>query len=556
MLGHRQLKMDDYLRIVRRRLWLLVIPTLVVGIATYFVAMRIPDRYTSQTLVLVQEQTVPDSIVKSATSGELNQRLASMQEQILSRNSLEPLVRRYDLLSDSASPMEDKVDELRKDIVVTPVMPMAETRANSLPGFFITATLSTASVAQRVCSDITSMFVEKDLENRQSQADDTTKFLATTLVDAKQKLDDTDAKLAALKQKYMGEMPDEEQTNLSLLASLNTQLEGVNQAISRAQQEKTITESLIAQQAESSKQNQQGIVSPATLDQQLEQAQATLTQLQSKYTDSYPDVIAKKAEIDQLKRQIAAGATETPVEKDESKSTVKATETPVEKGDSKSTVKATKTPVEKGDSKSTVKATDPTGQDKVPDTNPPKAVASTPQVQQLRTSILLLDQEIREKTKQQSELQKQITGYEARLRISPVVEEEFKQLTRDYQTALDFYNDLLKKRDTATMSQNLQNRQQGEMFKVLDPASLPEKPSYPNRPEIVGGGFGGGLAFGLAIVLLLELRDKSIRSEGDVDFFLKVPTLAIVPIVESVKNVKGRMLPSGGNQKPPLQVST
>jgi len=154
MLGHRQLKMDDYLRIVRRRLWLLVIPTLVVGIATYFVAMRIPDRYTSQTLVLVQEQTVPDSIVKSATSGELNQRLASMQEQILSRNSLEPLVRRYDLLSDSASPMEDKVDELRKDIVVTPVMPMAETRANSLPGFFITATLSTASVAQRVCSDI------------------------------------------------------------------------------------------------------------------------------------------------------------------------------------------------------------------------------------------------------------------------------------------------------------------------------------------------------------------------------------------------------------------
>jgi len=90
----------------------------------------------------------------------------------------------------------------------------------------------------------------------------------------------------------------------------------------------------------------------------------------------------------------------------------------------------------------------------------------------------------------------------------------------------------------------------------VDPASLPEKPSYPNRPEIVGGGFGGGLAFGLAIVLLLELRDKSIRSEGDVDFFLKVPTLAIVPIVESVKNVKGRMLPSGGNQKPPLQVST
>jgi polysaccharide chain length determinant protein (PEP-CTERM system associated) len=535
MLGHRQLKTEDYLKIIRRRWLLLVIPTIVVGIATYFVANRIPDRYTSQTLVLVQEQTVPDSIVKASANGELNQRLASMQEQILSRNSLEPLVRRYDLLSDSALPMEDKVDELRKNIVVTPVMPMAETRANSLPGFFITVTQSNARIAQQVCSDITSMFIEKDLENRQSQATDTTKFLANTLADAKQKLDETDSKLAALKQKFMGEMPDEEQTNLSLLASVNTPLEGVNQTISRDQQEKTIDEALINQQIESAKQNQQGVLNPETLDQQLQQAQAALAQLQSKYTDSYPDVIAKKAEIEEIKRQIVAGSADAPVGKSDAKPKEKA-------ADSAAADK-------------TVAASKP-GQDKTTDPTTSKAAASSPQLTQLRTSVLLLDQQIRDKTKQQAELQKQIAGYEARLRISPLVEEQYKQLTRDYQTALDFYNSLLKQNDQATMARDLQNRQQGEMFKVLDPASLPEKPSYPNRPEIVGGGFGGGLALGLAMVLLLELRDKSIRSEDDVEFFLKVPTLAIVPIVESMKDGKGRLLQAGGKQSPPLQAST
>ncbi len=532
MLGHRQLNMDDYSKILRRRWLLLVIPTIVVGIATYFVATKIPDRYTSQTLVLVQEQTVPDSIVKASTNGELNQRLASMQEQILSRNSLEPLVRRYDLLGDSALPMEDKVDELRKEIVVTPVMPMAETRANSLPGFFITVTQSNARIAQQVCSDITSMFIEKDLENRQSQANDTTKFLANTLTDAKQKLDETDTKLAALKQKYMGEMPDEEQTNLSLLASVNTQLEGVNQAISRAQQEKTIDEALITQQVEAAKQNQQGVLNPETLDQQLQQAQATLAQLQSKYTDSYPDVIAKKAEIEEIKREIAAGSGDTPAVNKDEKPKDKAT------GAAASDKTA---------------ATSKSGQEKTADAGASKVAASSPQLTQLRTSVLLLDQEIREKTKQQTELQKQIVGYEARLRISPLVEEQFKQLTRDYQTALDFYNSLLKQNDQATMTRDLENRQQGEMFKVLDPASLPEKPSYPNRPLIVGGGFAGGLVLGLAIALILELKDKSIRSENDVEFFLKVPTLAIVPIVESMKPGKGRMLPAGGKQPPALQ---
>jgi capsular polysaccharide biosynthesis protein len=111
------------------------------------------------------------------------------------------------------------------------------------------------------------------------------------------------------------------------------------------------------------------------------------------------------------------------------------------------------------------------------------------------------------------------------------VEQQFKELTRDYQTALDFYNSLLSKKTESEMATELERRQQGEQFRVMDPANLPEKPTFPNRPLFAAGGLGGGLALGLGIALLLELRDKSIRSDRDVEFFLGVPALGLVPIV-------------------------
>jgi polysaccharide chain length determinant protein (PEP-CTERM system associated) len=483
----------------------------VIGTATYLVSLKIPNRYTSQTLVLIEEQRVPDSMVKSVVTGELTERLASMQEEILSRSRLEPIVQHYELFNDTNLPMEDRVSALSKAILVTPVRPMAETQTNQLPGFYIAVSLSNARVAQQVCSEVTSMFTEQNLQSRAEQAQSTTDFLTKQLESAKQNLDDQDAKLAAFQQKYIGELPGEEQSNMSLLATLNTQLDGVNQALSRAQQDKTFTESLIAQQVEAAKNGQLSGPGPVTLDQQLQQLETELTKLQAQYTDTYPDVIEKKAEIEQMKRQIANPATSKPDEK-----------TPAPKPpDSAVAAKGTDS-ANKGKSTETVTKDETTGSNAL----------EPPQLQQLRTQLFLTEQEIREKTKMQQGLQTRIRNYEARVQLSPVIEEQFTQLTRDHQTAVAFYNDLLKNRNSAAMATDLERRQQGETFNLLDPASLPEKPSYPNRLLFAGGGFGGGLAFGIALALLLEMRDKSLRSEGDVEFFLKLPTLALVPVLE------------------------
>jgi polysaccharide chain length determinant protein (PEP-CTERM system associated) len=514
MLGHRLMSMEDYGKILRRRKWLILIPTVVIGTATYLVSLRIPNRYTSQTLVLIEEQRVPDSIVKSVVTGQITERLASMQEQILSRTHLEPIVQQFDLFNNMGIAGDEKVDELAKSIHVTPVRPMAETQSNQLPGFYINVTLSNPRIAQQVCSEVTSMFTEENLANRQQQAQSTTDFLAKQLDSAKQYLDDQDAKLAAFQQKYIGELPGEQQGNLNLLATLSTQLDGVNQALSRAQQDKTFTESLIAQQVEASKTAQQGGPNPATLDQQLQGLETELTRLQAQYTDSYPDVIEKKSEIEQVKRQIA----------DQNTPKVGASD----KGSSEKAAD-TQAATKNADSATKGKATE--SAKNLPNEATP-SVSEAPQLQQLRTQLFLTEQEIREKSKLQTDLQTRIRNYEARVQLSPVIEEQFKQLTRDHQTAVDFYNDLLKNRNSAAMATDLERRQQGETFNILDPASLPDKPSYPNRPLYLAGGFGGGLAFGIALTLLFEIRDKSLRSEQDVEFFLKLPTLALVPVLE------------------------
>ena len=191
--------------------------------------------------MLIEPPTVPTDFVKPVITTEINERLASMQEEILSRTRLEPIIHQYGLYSGDVNrvPPDALVARLQRDIEITPVQPMAETRAQELPGFHIIVTLDNPQTAQEVCSAVTHMFIEESIRLRQQRSEDTTSFLAQQLVDAKAKLDEQDSKLAAFKSRYIGIMPDEEQGNLNLLMGLTSQLDAATQALARAQQDKS-----------------------------------------------------------------------------------------------------------------------------------------------------------------------------------------------------------------------------------------------------------------------------------------------------------------------------
>ena len=492
-MSERERTPAEYIAMLRRRWVLVVVCAAVGGPLAYGVARVLPTKYKSQTTVLVEQSTVSADIVKPVDTTDISQRLSSMQQQILSRTRLEPVIRQFGLFPKDIDrvPMEELVARLQKDIDVTPIQPMAETRSRDLPGFYVNVTLNNPYMAQQVCTAVTSMFIQESLRLRQRHSEDTTQFLTQQLADAKANLDAQDAKLAAFKGRYIGALPDEEQSNLNLLMTFTSQLDSATQALARAQQDKSYAESTLTQQV-NAWQASQGGHDPETLETQLAVLQTQLASLQARYTDDYPDVIKAKNDIAALQKKIAEN----------------------------------------------------TNQKTRPDSAKPAPSMEPASIQQLRAQIHTYEQVIAEKTKEQEAIKQQIKSYQDRVQSSPVVEQQYKELSRGYQTAQDSYNDLLKKRDSSAMATRLEQDQEGEQFTTLDPANLPDAPSFPNRLLFTGGGFGGGLALGLGLAFFLEMRDSSLRTERDVEFALRLPLLAMIPAVGTLAGTNGKQVVS------------
>ena len=155
-----------------------------------------------------------------------------------------------------------------------------------------------------------------------------------------------------------------------------------------------------------------------------------------------------------------------------------------------------------------------------------------PEMQQLRAKIQEAELNYTELLKRQTKIQDQIRVVESHIEASPMVEQQLKELTRNYQSALDFYNDLLRKRDNSAMARDLVHQQEGEQFRVLDPPSLPTNPSFPKILNFAGGGLGGGTALGLFVLYLLMLMDKTLHTEKDVETYLKLPVLTSLPVLD------------------------
>jgi protein tyrosine kinase modulator len=481
MVQNGEFALADVKRVIRRKWWVIPVCVVVCGAAGVLAALKLPKKYTSETLVLVAKPMVPVDYVKPVVTEDLNQRLASMKEQILSRSRLEPVIEKFGLYNEDRRkvPMEQLVEKLRTAIEISPLEPMPGTQDRSMPGFHVGVTFHSARTAQQICAEITSMFMEQNSKALEQQAASTNSFISLQLDEAKAKLDAQDAKLAQFKRQFLGSLPEEEQTNLNLLTALNTQLEANTQALSRAQQDKAFNESLLSQQEAGWKASQTG-QNPQTLEDQLRILRDQLTSLEARYTAEHPDVIKAKKQIEELEKRMA----ESPIV-----------------GNSAGGLQTRTEP---------------------------------PEIQQLRAHSRQDEISIADLTKRQGQIQDQIRVLQGRVQASPMVEQQLKELTRNYQSALEFYNDLLKKRESSAMAKDLAHQQEGEQFRVLDPPNLPVTPSFPKKLYFAGGGVGGGFALSLGILYCLMMFDKTFHTERDVESQLKLIVLAAVPVLEVV----------------------
>jgi len=489
MIENRDLTLDDYLAMLCRRMKMILIPALLAPLVGFLISYFFTAKYTSQSLVLVEGQKVPEGVVQPVVTADLAQRIATMQQQVMGRSRLQPIVEKRPNLFKGGKNLDDVLEEVRSGVQIEPVVTDLGAIANtgggkrkqggSVPGFYVNFTTANPHDAQDICNDLTSAMLTEFQASREQLANGATEFISRQLEEAKRNLDDQDAKLAEFKRQYSGQLPGDEDNNLKVLGTLNSQFDANTQTVNRAQQDKAYTESLLAQQLSAWK-SSQGSNNPQNLETQLSSLQSQLLSLQARYTEDHPDVIKTKADIAEVKKKLA---------------------------------EVNEAAAKGGESNAKASASEP------------------PEIRQLRMQVHQYEDVLGQATREQKRIGEQIKLYQSRVAISPGVEEKYKLLTRDYESAQKFYNDLLAKKSTSEMATDMERRQQGEQMHLLNAANLPESPSFPNRLLFAAGGLGSGLVIGMGLALWLELRDKSIRNEADVLASLQMPVLVSLPWV-------------------------
>jgi polysaccharide chain length determinant protein (PEP-CTERM system associated) len=486
MLPGRKYTPEDIGRILLNRWWLILL-TFGVGSGLAFgVSKYLPNKFRSETLIMLVPQRISDSYVKAAvTPARIEDRLNSLEDQILSRSRLERIILDLNLYEELRRkiPMEDVVQRMRdNDISV---------KVEGKESFRVSYVSHDAKTAQQATERLASFFIEESMRDRENVAEDTNQFLEAQLVDAKRRLLEHEKRLEEYRSHYGGELPTQTTSNLQGIQNAQVQLQTLAESSDRARErrlnfERQLTELQSDASIAAAAQPSAAPGSPieTTTAQRLRAATAKLeTLVAAGRTPDHPDVKATQREIRDLRKQLDAEEQQP---------------------------------------------------ETAPAAVPERVPSATERLRQQRIRDLKLqmddiDRQLAEKQQQERRLNAVVADYQAKLDAAPKRESDLTELMRDYATLKTSYDSLLQKRQEAKLASDLERRNIGEQFKILDPARAPERPFSPNRLLIDVGGAAGGLMLGLLLIALLEYRDSTFKTEEDIERVLNVRVLALIP---------------------------
>jgi polysaccharide biosynthesis transport protein len=472
-----------YVDIVKRRHFHLLISLFVGWALVWGASWVLPPKYKSTTLILVQQPTMPANYVQPNVSGDLQDRLESISQQILSRTRLLTIIEDLHLYEGTKATADDKVARMRKDITIDLVR---DARTGEINSFRVSYIARDPHVAQNVTTALTNLFISENLRQRQAESEGTTKFIETQLEEARAHLADQEAKVRAFQSAHMGDLPSQQQSNLQILSGLQSQLESEQSALNTARQQRVYLQAL----AEQNKLSGNPAATPrstdpalAALDLQLTQMRAQLVDYNSRYTDKYPDVVRLKEQIARTEKQRSDLAARLGTDSGASGS-------------------------EAGTSGGTAYS----------------------QLQgQLRANQL----EISNRERAIASFQERINEYQGRLNGAPATEQQMAELTRGYDQSKASYDDLLKKKNESAMATSMEQMQQGARFSVLDPPSLPIRPDFPDHLKFCGFGLLAGVILGVVVVGAFEWFDDRMYDEKEIKVLLSMAIVSEIPQMTS-----------------------
>jgi polysaccharide chain length determinant protein (PEP-CTERM system associated) len=487
MLPGRKYTPDDIAGIAWRRKWFLLSIVSVMTTAAILFALRLPDLYQSETLILVVPQRVPESYVRSTVTMRIEDRLRSLRQQLLSRSNLERIIKDFGLFPQEINkrPMESIVETMRQQVTIDTVREDA---------FKITYTADTPRTAMIVADRLAAMFIDENLRDRGLQAEGTNEFLESQLTEARRRLETHEQKLEAYRRQHAGELPSQLQSNLQVIESTQEQIQSLNESINRDRDRRLVLERGLVDSDSADGFNAGAAADNTELRaiDDLEKARAELRDLLLRLTPQHPDVVAKTRSIAELEEKMrqAAAATAAPA-----------------------------APRSEG----AVSGND---------------LVRRARARQVKAEMSKLDEQIAAKESDMRELRLRMSDYQRRVDAVPGHESELTGLMRDYETLQAVYSDLLAKKENSQISANLERQQVGEQFKVIDPARLPEEPFSPNRVRIALIAAALGLFLAVGTLGVIEYRDTTLRTEDEIVRTLVLPVIAAIPLLTAVADVR------------------
>jgi len=492
-----------------RRRWWIILPFFCVALATVGALSFIPNHFTSTATLLVVQQQVPQRYVVPNSDVDLNSALQAMKQQVLSRTQLLRMIDEFGLYPKQRRRLapEELVALMLKNIEITPTIENPLPRQKDFDSFKISFTTENGLLAQQVTNNLTSLFTNEYLRTQAEQSTNTTDFLHRQVEEKGRELEAQEGKLRDFKLGHVGELPEQQAGNLGILTGLQSQLSNTMTSLENAQQQRVLLQAQL--EATPRRRSLADAGAPVFLPgnptaqtvSPVQAAQSNLALLESQrssllskgYTPQHPDVIRNQRDIAEAQEKLKHALAAVP-------------------------------PPEK------VLPTRPAG-------GAPQPVEPTddPVVAQLRSGLEANRMQIENLTRDEARLKASITQYENRLNQTPVREQQEASILRDTEVLRTQYAELQKKEQESQLATNLEKQQGGQQFRLIDPASLPIVPSSPKRVMISLGGAGGGLALGLALAVLMELRDTSYQTEAELIKHLSPPFVLGIPLLPTAR---------------------
>jgi len=531
--------LSNYIATMRRIKGRWITVSLVIFLTGLSIAFGLPAVYSSSATILIEQQEIPQELVRSTVTSFADQRIQVISQRVMTRYNLLKIIRKYDLYKDEQEkePLEVVLANMRENIEMQMISAEVVDPRSGRPtvatiAFILKFYNKSAKLAQKVTNELVSLYLNENLRSRRQQATEAADFLEEGADKLNQIISDLEKKLAKFKQKNANQLPDLSQLNLKLLDRTDTGILEMERQVRAIEERKIYLESELAQMnpyATLYSENGERLLSSAD---RLKSLKTKYISLSAIYAPDHPDLV-------KMKKQINALEIETGDNVDDTNNRRQLTEQKAELETQLVLLRETyaenhpgvqrlqRTLVKLGEA-----LNDTPVIDSLLDQPVKKIRADNPVYARLQTELAAAEAEHRAWLEKGDRLQALKRDYETRLARTPQVEMEYRGLMRDYENARIKYREMNAKKMEAQLGEVLETERKGERFTLIEPPQMPEEPVRPNRLAIVFLGLVFSLIGAGGTIVVSQSLDKTIRGIAGIESLLGTSPLAVIPVIQ------------------------